>query len=410
MVAAEESTPAVGTYYESWRLRLLGLLALLILVPVTLPVPILRALVHERFGVSETLTSLFMSINMVGAFVAAPLGGILADRFGRRRELIVAALVVDGLCFIALPLVGEFGVFMAVRFVEGCAHILALSLLLALAATSQREERRGRAMGLVGGGLLLGVALGAPIGGALGGRSVILPLHFGAGLLFAAAALAAATLRETGRDRERPSIAELVETVARHRRVLVPLAFAFADRFTVGFYTTTLSLYLTRVHDATPGQIGALIASFMLPFAIFSYPFGRLAERHSIATMLCAGSVLYGIGTAAVGFSAIAGLFFLMPAIGVAAAVMFVPTMVMTTNLVPESVRTTALGAFNAAGSLGFIVGPLTGGMVSQAVADSHGWLTGYRAAFAVAGVSEILCVALAIPFLLRLRARGLTT
>lgn len=391
-------------------MRVLGLLALLILIPVTLPVPILRALVHERFGVSETLTSLFMSINMIGAFVAAPLAGVLADRFGRRRELVVAALIVDGICFIALPLVDDFSVFMAVRFVEGCAHILALSLLLALASTSQSDDRRGRAMGLVGAGLLLGVALGAPLGGALGSGSIVRPLHFGAGLLFVAAALAAATLRETGRERARPAMAELLATVAAHRRVLVPLAFAFADRFTVGFYTTTLSLYLTRVHDATPGQIGALIASFMIPFALLSYPFGRFAERYSVALMLCGGSVLYGIGTAAVAFSSIPVLFALMPAIGVAAAVMFVPTMLMTTELLPESVRTTALGAFNAAGSLGFIVGPLTGGVVSQLVADSHGWVAGYRAAFAVAGVSEILCVAVAIPFLLRLRARGLTT
>ncbi len=391
-------------------MRALGLLALLILMPVTLPVPILRELVHERFGVSEALTSLFMSINMIGAFIAAPLAGILADRFGKRRELIVGALLVDGFCFIALPLVGDFSVFMAVRFVEGCAHILALSLLMALAATSQSDDKRGRAMGLVGAGLLLGVALGAPLGGALGNGSIVRPLHTGAGLLFLAAGLAAAWLRETGRERERPGFAEIVATVMAHRRVLVPLAFAFADRFTVGFYTTTLSLYLTRVHEATPGQIGALIAVFMLPFALLSYPFGRFAERYSLSLMLCGGSALYGIGTAFVGFSSIPVLFVLMPVIGVTAAVMFVPTMLMTTDLVPESVRTTALGAFNAAGSLGFIIGPLTGGIVSQVVADSHGWLAGYRAAFVVAGISELLCVAVAIPFLLRLRARGLTT
>jgi len=396
--------------YEPWRMRVLGLLAVLMLIPVTLPVPILRSLVHERFGVSETLTSLFMSINMIGAFFAAPLAGILADRFGRRREIIVAALLFDGFCFIALPLTRSFPLFMAIRLLEGCMHILALSLLLALASTSQAVERRGRAMGLVGGGLLLGVALGAPMGGALGGSSVILPLHFGAGLLFVASGLAAATLRETGHAQERPPLRDLLETVARHRAVLVPLAFAFADRFTVGFYTTTLSLYLTRVHQATPGQIGALISVFMLPFALFSYPFGRMAEARSLVWMLCLGSLLYGLGTAAVGFASIPMLYFLMPAIGVAAAVMFVPSMVMTTNLVPESVRTTALGAFNAAGSLGFIIGPVTGGFVSETVAGSADWRSGYRAAFGVAAVSEVLCVALALPALRRLRAGGLTS
>ena len=68
------------------------------------------------------------------------------------------------------------------------------------------------------------------------------------------------------------------------------------------------------------------------------------------------------------------------------------------------------MGAFNAAGSLGFIVGPATGGLVSQLVASEHGWESGYRAAFGVAGASEALCVALALPFLLRLVRAGRTT
>ena len=90
--------------YQGARLALLGVLALLMLLPVTLPVAVLRALVHERFGVSELLTSLFMSINMVGAVLAAPVAGALADRFGRRRDWIVAALLADAACLYALSL------------------------------------------------------------------------------------------------------------------------------------------------------------------------------------------------------------------------------------------------------------------------------------------------------------------
>ena len=93
-----------------------------------------------------------------------------------------------------------------------------------------------------------------------------------------------------------------------------------------------------------------------------------------------------------------------------AAAVMFVPSMLMTTDLTPPEIRSTALGAFNTAGSLGFILGPLTGGLVSELVRASHGPAAGYQAAFAVAGVSELLCAALALPFLLRLRAAGQTS
>lgn len=401
------SNPA-GPALDRRGLAALALLALGIMAPVTMPVPVLRELVHDRFGVSELETSLFMAINMLGALFTAPLAGALADRLGRRRGLLVAGLLADSLCFFALTLEMPFGAFLALRFLEGCAHITALSMLLTLAAHALPAERRGRAMGLVGGSMMLGVALGAPLGGVLGRSGATLPLQVGAGLLLAAAGLAAVAARETGGRAERPGFGEIARALLRHRGILVPLSFAFADRFTVGFFTATFSLYVKRIHDLSPAQIGLAIAVFMLPFGLLSYPFGRLAERRSQVALLCGGSLLYGLGTASVGFVAPPALQVLMAGIGVTAAVMFVPSLLMTTQIAPASIRTTALGAFNAAGSLGFILGPVAGGAISQLVAERADWLAGYRAAFVTAGASEALCVALALPVLLRMRRTGL--
>jgi MFS family permease len=381
-----------------------GLVALLMLLPVTLPVPVLRSLVHDRFEVSETLTSLFMSINMLGATFAAPLVGALADRIGRRKHIVLIALAVDALCFFGLTLPVSFGVFMSLRFLEGCAHITALSMLLSLASTSVGADRRGRAFGIVGAGLLLGVALGAPLGGLLGADDPLRPLQVGGVVVLAAALLCAVGVRDDAvpvADLEHTG--GLISSLRGQWRLLVPLLFAFADRFTVGFYTTTFSLYLSRVHQLDPPQIGLLITSFMLPFALLSYPFGWLAERSSRVLLLGAGSLAYGIGTASLVAWSPAALPFVMAAIGISAAVMFVPTMLLTTEMVGESLRSTALGAFNAAGSLGFILGPLVGGLVSQTVAASSGWEAGYRVAFQVAGGSEILLVFIALPFLRRI-------
>jgi MFS family permease len=89
---------------------------------------------------------------------------------------------------------------------------------------------------------------------------------------------------------------------------------------------------------------------------------------------------------------------------------MFVPSMLMTLQVVPDSVRATALGAFNAFGSLGFIAGPAAGGAITQFVAGRADWLSGYRSAFVFAGASELLCVAVALPiFLMRNRGLGAT-
>ncbi|MBW2712411.1 MAG: MFS transporter [Deltaproteobacteria bacterium] len=300
--------------------------------------------------------------------------------------------------------------FLAIRFIEGIAHICALSMLLTLASHALPDEQRGRAMGMVGGSMMLGIALGAPLGGFLGRSGVLLPLQLGGVLGLVTAGLAFWVVRESSAQSERPNLGDIARALRAHPSLLIPLAFALADRFTVGFFTTTFSLYLRRIYDLNSAEIGMCIAIFMIPFALLSYPFGRLAERFSLTLLICGGSIMYGLATAAVGFTAPPALYILMFATGVTASVMFVPSMVMVTRLAPPDIRATALGAFNAAGSLGFILGPLCGGAVSQAVAAQSNWLDGYRAAFMVAGFSELLCVAIALPFLLRLRASGRET
>ncbi len=385
-----------------------GLVALLMLVPVTLPVPVLRTLVHERFGVSELLTSLFMSINMVGAVVAAPLAGSLADRFGRRKTIALTALCVDALCFFGMALPLPFVAFMGLRLLEGAAHIAALSMLLSLASTSVPDSHRGRALGLVGAGLLLGVAIGAPIGGVVGAGDPVRTLWLGGAVVLVAASLAAAVLSDSEvSDTARATAAGLLVALREQGRLIVPWLFAFADRFTVGFYTTTFSLYLSRVHDADPPRIGLMISAFMLPFALLSYPFGWLSERTSRVALLGVGSVVYGVGTASLVLWPADVLPFVMAAIGISAAVMFVPTMLLATEYASDALRSTALAGFNAAGSLGFIVGPLVGGFVSESIGRGGDWEAGYAAAFAVAGGSELLLVALALPFLRGSRSRA---
>jgi len=393
------------------RVLALGAVAFLTLVPVTLPVAVLRAFVADRFGVGEFATSLFMSVNMIGAILAAPVAGALGDRFGRRRELLVAGLGVDAILLWALTLPVSFPLFMTLRFFEGAAHIFSLSLLLAIASATSSDTNRGRVMGMVGGGLTLGVAVGAMLGGLIAGDDPLRPLRLGSALAAVGAALSWRLLAEPEHAPEaRPSAGKILAALRGNPLLLAPLAFAFVDRFTVGFYTTTFSLYLSRVHDLSARHIGMLIFAFMLPFALFSYPFGRFAEKHSPVRMVCIGSLLYGLGTMGVAYWPVASLPALMLVLGIASAVMFVPSMILTTNTAPTEIRGTALGAFNAFGSLGFIIGPVTGGFVSSWVAVPAGWHAGYRAAFAVAGASEILCVAITLPFLIRLIRQGRTT
>lgn len=378
------------------RTALLGGLTFLLMLPETLPVPVLRDLVVNRFGVSDGLATLFLVANMIGALIATPLVGLHVDRTGRRRRLCVALLAADAVLMQALAHPLDYGTFLLLRVAEGAAHLSALTLLMSLVADAA-GDRRGRALGAVGCGLTFGVATGAAIGGVLGKRDPLMTLHV-ASIVLAVAAIAAAWLLPADTDaRSRPGYRELVGAVRDQPGLRAPLLLAFFDRFTVGFFVTGFPLLLSGIHAVETPTIGMMLAAFLYPFALLSYPFGRAAERWNRLRMVAIGSMVYGLAVAMVGIAPASAMWILMPLCGVTSAIMFIPTLLWLLEQAPGTGRSTVMAAFHTAGSLGFLVGPLVcGELIDRGRFDL---------AFGVAGASEVLGAILVV--LLALRRRG---
>ena len=68
-----------------------------IMLPVTMLVPVLKETVADRFGTGTFWTHSFMSFNLAGAVLAAPLAGPLANRLGHRRVLVCIAALANAL-------------------------------------------------------------------------------------------------------------------------------------------------------------------------------------------------------------------------------------------------------------------------------------------------------------------------
>ena len=377
------------------RTVLLGGLTFLLMLPETLPVPVLRDLVVTRFGVSDGLASLFLVANMIGALIATPLVGLHVDRTGRRRRLCIAALLADALLMQALAHPLDYGTFLALRALEGAAHLSALTLLMSLVADAA-GERRGRALGAVGCGLTFGVATGAAIGGVLGKHDPLMTLHIASVVLGVACLAACWLLPDDTAAHGKPGYKELIAVVRDQPGLRAPLLLAFFDRFTVGFFTTGFPLLLAGVHDVSRPIIGIMLATFLYPFALLSYPFGRAAERWSRLRMVAVGSMFYGLAVSMVGIAPVSAMWVLMPLCGVTSAVMFIPTLLWVLEQAPGAGRSTVMAAFHTAGSFGFLCGPLVCGELIQ---DGE-----YGVAFGVAGVSEILGAILVVLVALRPR------
>lgn len=373
--------------------RVAGWLPLLLLfclmLPVTAMVPVLPALTGGRFaGLGQFGSHLFMSINMFGALLGAPVAGLLSDRIGRRKALAVGALAANGLFLLALGLVDSYPLALGLRMLEGFAHMSALSLLMTLGAEHAAEGRLGARMGAVGAAISLGVAAGAPLGGWLGGHDALwVPLGGGA-LSLCLALLALVGVRESTLVRRRLPAVAVLRALRGHRELLVPMAFSFVDRLTVGFIVSTVVLYLGAVLGFDAPAIGAAMAAFLIPFSLLTWPAGHLCHRFDPLRMMIAGSVLYGVFLGALGFVPERWIIAAMAAGGVIAALMYAPSLVLVARYAGADCRASAVAAFNMAGSLGFACGPL---LSSALLALYQSFLDApYAAVFVSVGAIEV--------------------
>ncbi len=382
----------------------------LIMLPVTMLVPLLTQVVADRFAVSTFWTHSFMSINMVGAVVAAPLGGILADRLGKRKSILVAALLCDGILLWALGNVRSFPLFMALRLFEGMSHILALTALMAIASDWAPSGGRGRMMGVIGASMMFGTTVGSPLGGAVGQVAPLLVFPIGALIALAAGLLVMLFVRETDDCRNGITLGDIRNLVRTRGALAVPYAYAFIDRLCVGVIISTFVLYLHDILSLTPHQIGMMMACFMLPFAALTYPAGRLIDRFGRVWPIALGSTAFGAVFATYGLWSHDMLIVAMVISGVLSAAMFAPNLALCADLCPKGFSATAFAGFNMAGSLGFLCGPLLGGILCTVLMPAAGNASGYRLTLGLAGAAEVLCALITLPMLLRLRRRGLIT
>lgn len=152
-----------------------------------------------------------------------------------------------------------------------------------------------------------------------------------------------------------------------------------------GIVYTILSLYMADL-GFKKSQIGLLYTVGALAGAIASPLFGKLADR------IGRKPVLLGAMSAFVlvfgGFAFVAKpehMFLVMLLEGTAWGAMGTSANALVADLVPQDKRGAALGVYNTAWNLGWIIGPVTGGMLSDVFGFRKTFLL--AAAFIVCGV-----------------------
>lgn len=350
----------------------------------TLVVAGLKEFILDDLGGTVRHATWFFSIETLAYLIFAPIWGLASDRLGVRKPFIVLGFLGSGLLYFLFGQIQDVNMLLGLRFVQGSLSVMGWSILMAYVLDNTSEQRRGRTMGMMGASLILGVSLGAPMGGyvtrSFGARAPVLLAAILFGLLAAGSLF---FLKSRHVEKAPTRLGAIFTTLRDQPRLLMPMAFHFVDRFTVGFFVVIFPLYVDSLGATDPAVRGRYLAQFLLPFAFLQYFTGRLSDRVGPFKPLIIGSLLYGLVLCIVGFADLGLLWPVMVLLGVLAAVMFPPAISLTAQFSTPRTRGTAMGAFNFAGSLGFAVGPLVGGW-------AYAW-RGYGTAFVISGLMEIL-------------------
>jgi MFS family permease len=327
-----------------------------------------------------------MTVNMLAGIVAVPVAMRRLRRKPDVRRWLVGLFALDAVAFLAMGFSRSFGALLAFRVVDGAVHLPVVTLLM-VTANRLAGDRRGASLGVLASALMLGVTVGSPLGGWLVTQGALAVYLTGAALLVTGAVLCAvlpaSTGMVTGPGRRYDWNRRAIET-------WVPLGYAFMDRFSIGIFVSTFTLFLAREHALPPEARGLLVALFMVPFALLCYPTGRLAERRGWLAPMVGGNAAFGLIYASYGVVPRSMLPVVMVLSGIASAFLFTPSLLLVSDLAKRGHGEGLFGAFQVAGSLGFLFGPIVGGVLVTLTAGDDA-RPAYEAIFASVGLLAIL-------------------
>lgn len=346
-----------------------------------------------QFGVSSTAAGAVVSAFALMRFVSGLGSGRLVDRVGERAAL-VGGIAVVAVSSLVAGLSVSYPQLLVLRGIGGVGSavftIAATSLLLRVAAASQR----GRTQSVYRGGFLLGGILGPALGGAVVGVSLRAPFFLYAATLVLAGLAGALLLPkggpgdadgELGVDTDvRTTLAEALAAPA-YRAALVG---NFATGFSVlGVRSTLVPLLVVQGLHLKPSWIGAAFLVSALVQAVLLLPAGRAVDTVGRRPTLVAG----GLTTAAalVALAAAVGpvsLLLAMTVFGVGGALLGVAPAAIVGDVV-QGRGGTAVAVWQMASDFGSIIGPLAAGLL----VDRASFAVALLVSAVVVGVSGLL-------------------
>jgi MFS family permease len=310
---------------------------------------------------SSAATAASFAAVLLPRIMAAPIAGVLVDRWDRRHALIGASLA---LALLVLPLAtvdraGDLWIVVAVTFASGCVAQVFATAENALLPTLVDAAETGRANSLN----VLNNSLGRLIGPALGG---VLTASAGIAVvaaLDAATFLAAAGLVALVRAR-RPRAAVVagerhrfwtdlragLAAVAAHPHLRVLFVFITIISLGEGVMGSMLVVFVERALDGGPREFGWIVAAQAVGGIAGGLLGAKIADRIPPRPLIGFGAVALGVGDLAIfnyphWYQGVWPALVLMAAVGVPVALSVAGLMTLLQTSVDDGLRGRVFGA-----------------------------------------------------------------
>jgi len=337
---------------------------------------------------------------VVGIVVSLP-AGILSDIIGRRRVILMAAIVFATAPFLYLLITSPWQLVL-VRVYHGLATAILGPVAMAAVADTF-EKGRGERMGWYSSATMVGRFLAPFVGGILifgqDFRWVYLADGFAGILVLVAAIRLPLATATSGAMWEafkgaRSKYGQEIAFVFRHLGILATSGVEAVQYFAFGCLETFLPIYLNEKLGYPAWEIGLLFTAQMLAAAFTKPIMGRLSDRYGRVPMIVSGLALGGIATGTMLLSSnYLVILVLMFIFGLGLATVTASTSALVADFSRSQSRGSALGILSSIMDVGHSSGPMVTGVLISAYS--------YRMAFGIVGIGLIV-VSLIFGFMMR--------
>ena len=337
----------------------------------------------------STLGFIAAASTVVGIVVSLP-AGILSDLIGRRRVILMAAVVFATAPFLYLIITAPWHLVL-VRIYHGLATAILGPVAMAAVADTY-EKGRGERMAWYSSATMIGRFIAPFVGGILifgtDFRWVYLADGFaGVMALLAAVRLPLATTTSGSAwqafKRQRGNFGQEIAFVFRHGGILATSGIEAVQYFAYGCIETFLPVYLNEKLGYPAWKIGILFTVQVLTAALTKPVMGRLSDRYGRVPLISGGLLLGGITTAVLILSSnYFVLAVLIALFGLGLATVTASTSCLVADLSRSQGRGGALGILSSIMDIGHSTGPMVAGALITAYS--------YRMTFGIVGAGLV--------------------